>query len=735
MTRRSTHCGVLSRTVAAALAAGALLGCPAEPQPECPSGSVLDEAADDCVPERCGADRWGLVDRNSSTIHVAPGDDGDGSEERPFSRIRRGIDEAGDAGGGLVVVAAGTYEENLVLGQDHDGVEIVGRCPELVRIDGSGEDAPAIHVDWGEVQIRGLTISGGQIGLLVGNSGIGVQILVELEDVSFEENHGSGLHATRSGATVRAERCTVSRTLPEEGGEVGFGIVVQVGARLIANDVLVERNVGVGLLASSPSTAVELRDVRVRDTQPLSDGSSGTGIDINGGAALTGSGLVLEGNHSSGLLVTDQGTTADLEDVAVRDTQPRPDDTAGWGVVAQEGASLVARGLLLERNSNFGLLADGAGTVVDLEGATIRDTRHRPDGTRGLGVIVVGAARLQGRELLLEGNHAVGLFVEGPGTVVALEASVVRDTRLSPDGLNGVGVAVQGGARLAATGLLLEGNHRGGLLAAHNGTSVDLVDATIRGTSTATNNSTATGLSVQQGASVSATGLVAEDNDGPAAYVLAGGRLFLQDAVLRRNRFAGAVVFDGALHATGGTISGSLPHHSEGGGLGVFVWDWEGWPFLDLDGVTFEDLPGPAVYLRGAGRYVLRASDVTGAGSPPFLPGGVFAADGVGSWLDDGGPQGLGSGLLLEGNSFHDMQGDAVVLDGAGATFGTDPSTGLPNRFSDLVGEALINQRCAGPSDVDVLDGSGVDASCQSPQPMGSLLEFRLWLGETGVVE
>ena len=934
---------------AAAVAAVLLVACPPPEEPACPIGEVQDVDTGECVPEHCGSEPWGLIERDSDTIHVALwGDDGwDGSAEWPYRTIQQGADEAD---GGLVAVAAGTYVENLELDGDHDGVEIAGRCAELVVIDGSGEEAPGVLVTGGEVGIRAVTVTGGWRGievvaglfasarlvarglllegnhytglsaayagtsvdledvtvrntqplpdgamgwgvdvevgasliarglLLEGNHQVGLFALhagtsVDLEDtvirdtqplpdgtggwgvgvvegaslfargLLLEGNHDVGLFAAHAGTTVDLEDATVRDTQPLPDGTGGLGISVQDGASLLAWGLLLEGNHDVGLFAYGAGTTVDLEDAMILDTQPLADGTRGAGIAVHDGASLIAWGLLLEGNHDLGLFAEDAGTTVDLQDATVRDTQPLPDGTSGRGVGVQDGASLVARGLLLDGNHDVGLFAYGAGTTVDLEDAMILDTQPLADGTRGRGISVQDGASLVARGLLLDGNHDVGLLVMDAGTTVDLEDATIRDTQPLPDGTNGRGISVQDGASLVARGLLLEGNHEVGLRASDAGATVDLEDATVRdtqprpdgifgrginvqagaslvarglllegnhdvglfatdvgtsvdlehatirdtqplpdgtfgcgiavqegvslvarglllernhgvglvainagtsvdlegariaGTRTPANNAGGFGVIVQMDASVTALGLQIDDNEGPGLYVVGGGTLVAWDATLDRNGFAAAVVMRGRLALHGGTVLGSVFHSSEAGGTGIFAWGVDGPPDVEVEGVSFTDLPGPALYARGPGRYVMRGCSVQDTGTWPWQPGSVFAVEGVEPWHEVGNT-GYFTGLLLEGNTFADLNSDAILLDSSSLTLHLHPETGEPNTFGDLEGEPLIWQRCADVSAPETLDGSVPAPSClPEPRTLGPLLEYRLWLWETEPLE
>lgn len=243
------------------------------------------------------------------------------------------------------------------------------------------------------------------------------------------------------------------------------------------------------------------------------------------------------------------------------------------------------------------------------------------------------------------------------------------------------------------------------------------------------------GVAVQDGASVVADGLLVEDNRGPGAYMVSGGSVTARDAALLRNGFAGAVLFGGRLDLEDSEISGSVVHASEGGSVSVFAWDRHGPADVDLHAVSFSDLGGPALYLRGPGRFAVRGCTVTDAGTLPWLPGGVLALEGVGPWMemDDDGEL---SGLMLAGNSFDGLASDAILLDHSSATLDYDSETGDPNTFGTLEGAPLLWQRRGDAEIPQILDGSVPPPACEPvPVALGPALEYRLWLAEVDPIE
>jgi len=188
-------------------------GCPTTDDDDDATGD--DDAADDddddacddgyvddggeCVPENCGVGPWGNLPVTPDTVYVdgEATDGGDGSEAAPLDTIGAGMDAAGAAGGGLVAVARGTYLENVLLGDEHQNVELAGRCLELVTLDasGGGEEAQGFFVQVAQmgsdpIAVSGLTVTGApDVGIAV----VGGKL--HLTDVHVLDNKSEGIGA------------------------------------------------------------------------------------------------------------------------------------------------------------------------------------------------------------------------------------------------------------------------------------------------------------------------------------------------------------------------------------------------------------------------------------------------------------------------------------------------------------------------------------------------------------
>ncbi|MBM4360519.1 MAG: hypothetical protein FJ096_20630 [Deltaproteobacteria bacterium] len=104
---------------------------------KCPEGS-LALPLEGCVPidgpDGCGEGTWGTIPDGPDTLWVDPAAaaGGDGTKGSPVTTIAVAVAKA--VKGGRVVLAAGDYDEPIVLTK---ALEIVGRCASMVRVRGT----------------------------------------------------------------------------------------------------------------------------------------------------------------------------------------------------------------------------------------------------------------------------------------------------------------------------------------------------------------------------------------------------------------------------------------------------------------------------------------------------------------------------------------------------------------------------------------------------------------------
>lgn len=157
-----------------------------------------------------------------------------------------------------------------------------------------------------------------------------------------------------------------------------------------------------------------------------------------------------------------------------------------------------------------------SGQAASLSGVTIRDPPY-------IGVAVDGRRALVLDGVVVEGG-TVGLLVRGVGAQVTATRLVLRG------GIRGV--SADGGARLEASRVSIEGTHEVALAASDADTFVALTDAAVR--DGADVSGSFGGIHVQMGARVEGTRMVVSNlPNGGAIAVGAGSTLVLVDSVVR----------------------------------------------------------------------------------------------------------------------------------------------------------------------------------------------------------
>ena len=108
----------------------------------------------------------------------------------------------------------------------------------------------------------------------------------------------------------------------------------------------------------SSGAVATFADVVIKNTQEqASDGSSGRGINIQEGAALTFTRGLVSSNRDVGVALFDEETSGTFEDVAIVDTQGQASDGSdGRGLSIQAGATMSFNRGLVSRNRYTGCL-------------------------------------------------------------------------------------------------------------------------------------------------------------------------------------------------------------------------------------------------------------------------------------------------------------------------------------------------------------------------------------------
>lgn len=505
---------------------------------ECAFGQAHFPGEPGCRPigDPCPAGEWpeGVPSDEATVVFVRAGaTGGDGTRALPFGALSE-VPWSSRGAGWTIALAKGRYPGVLPL---RAGVGVIGACVAETILTGSGSPASSVVTvtSAGEpAVVRNLAIvDAPQGGVSIESrrsiSMLGVAIIRATDLAVFATGAGTGLSMTD---------VVLEATRPSASGAHGRGVDVELGASLVAERLLVSGSHEFGVFVAGADATATLTDSVVRDTEAqTTDRAHGRGIAAYLGAHLDATRFVASGNQDVGVSSEEAGTTVTLVDGVVRDTAAASDGTSGRGVNVQSGASLHATRVVVSRNREVGVAVNNAGSLATLDDTIVADTLGRErDALGGAGVTVGGGSGLEMTRAVVQGNHEFGIFVEAMGTSVTLSDVAVSNTLAGQsDGRAGRGLNVQTGARVSATRLLVSGSRDVGLFAAAAGTAVTLTDTVIRDTTAQESDATGgRGLVVQQGAQCEATRLAVSASHEVGVYGWGPETtLTLVDAVVR----------------------------------------------------------------------------------------------------------------------------------------------------------------------------------------------------------
>jgi hypothetical protein len=541
---------------------------PAAGPESCPPGSAHFPGGAACEPigTPCPKVGWPTgLPSDRTVVYVRAGAvGGRGSTSSPHGTIRRAVEMS--PSGAIIAIAPGTYNEQVQLDDD---LSLWGACPAetILTLDLVADTSVVVgSFIPGSYGISNLTVRGdGSMGIFV-QGGASVRI----SDVVIEKAAGFGVYAFEEGTTVDIERLLVTNVtrFPSGVGGIGVqyvenaqgslayvvsesqddghlyvaegssatvtrfaglgtagggpdarsgaamvvqdrsavtlsesafwdseggGVLVAIGATLEARDVEVNRSGGAETLSISPSLEVRLDSTAVVEGAHFEDSLTGAVVRATRGLMMdddpTGLGVSLEGQGvlrlervlfedlvRSGIVVGPEATLS-ATDVVLR----RVDAAGGrnLGVAAMCFGSCGLERVRVEEATLVGVAVSSEGEMT-LTDVAITGTRGDPDGLYGRGLEANLAARLSGDRVALIDNREVALTAFDPGTEATLRDVAILRTRPADCGdgcdAKGYGASIQNGAAVTLSGFLIDDNAvaglqvgPGGILTAANG--------------------------------------------------------------------------------------------------------------------------------------------------------------------------------------------------------------------------------------------------------------------------
>jgi hypothetical protein len=240
------------------------------------------------------------------------------------------------------------------------------------------------------------------------NSGTALAVLDPGSELVVSDTVLAGGAANSKGLQVQSSgRATLTnvtvRDLAFRGVEVAGGVLIASGLRI-------ERATGVGLLVGSEGAAVEAQDLVVIDTQTLSDGTGGGGIELIQGGVLNATAVVVSDNHGVGMLVGSDAV-AYLEGLEITGTHPEPGGLFGRGLSVQDDGMVTVRDGWIAGNREAGVfVANGAS--AELFTVFVEATGRSGYYAAGAGVHVQQNASVVALDLTVSGTEGPGLYID-----------------------------------------------------------------------------------------------------------------------------------------------------------------------------------------------------------------------------------------------------------------------------------------------------------------------------------
>lgn len=344
-----------------------------------------------------------------------------------FRRISDAVKAASP--GDVVMVAAGTYTEQLVLDRSVVVIAEQGQgSVDLVGISGSGQ--PTVVVEGLECALRGLLVRAADDSETpaIGISG-GAGLLIEDCVVTGSRIHARGNEAGQ-GSDLTGYGVTsvlVRRSKLGSGRLAAMHLSGRVRAQI--EDSTIEKIDGIGVVLSG-GAYLEANRLRMTDT-------AGYGFRLRGDSKVKLTDSVLRQTGMAGLLLED-GSTAQLTELSIDKSGAaaihaagsarielidcRLRDSQASGLVIQDHAHLTARGCMVADSGANGLLiSDGAQATM---------TDCRVDRSKYSAFHLTGAASVRLDDCLIRGGVEHGVHATGTSKV-ELDACGISDIGLT----------------------------------------------------------------------------------------------------------------------------------------------------------------------------------------------------------------------------------------------------------------------------------------------------------------
>lgn len=393
----------------------------------------------------------------SDVVHASancPADSADGSAEHPYPTISAAIQKS--KAGGVILVAPGTYPENLTIDKD---LSVIGPA----KVGQKGDEAGIILQ---APNPNAIVVKGGATANLVGFS------VVSPKEV--------GVWA--SGGTAHVTSCKVEGAKLDGNGQYGYGFLASSDGAIILQDSAALSSAGVGILVNGATATVT-------SCEASNNASGGLRVD-QGKAMITVDDTTFTGNTYFGIGLF--GGTAKLTNNTISNT--KPDATYGIadgievsGALDDQGNVLAPASVEASGNTITGVGRVGAIAAKGAGGIILQNNGISGSGQTSFGAGIwlqegAGDASSKILDNHLTGNKFAGLGLTGDTHGIILQNNEVSGTVLATyfEGTAsksiGDGISLFDGASAKLTGNVIGKNGRAGIIfdsAAGTATTLD----------------------------------------------------------------------------------------------------------------------------------------------------------------------------------------------------------------------------------------------------------------------
>jgi len=312
------------------------------------------------------------------------------------------------------------------------------------------EVAPCGSGTWGDIPVDATTLYVDRAYTGGGSTGAKDKPFVTIQ-AAIDAASANPIIAVAAGSY--AESLTIARQVRLWGRCPSMVEIKATGARAIAIRAPSELH-RVAVTGASQGIAVDADTVHLEEIWIHDTGASGLLVFEPSMTDVVLRNSLVEATRTYGVYLEGAGGTIDRS--VIRGTKASGDGHNGIGVHALIGkattpGALTVTSSLVEASAEAGIAISGStGTI---EGTVVRDTRGRPDGTRGAGVLAIvsrtnpAPSELTLRTSFVDGSHVAGVSITG--SKATIERTVIaRTSPTTKDKTFGHGIEAWGGADL-----------------------------------------------------------------------------------------------------------------------------------------------------------------------------------------------------------------------------------------------------------------------------------------------